>query len=131
MQSGSMLYTPDLQPNFLSFLQAAPIALANVLCRPFIGESFSPVVLMASLENLLLLAGIFFAVMRRRKLHFEQKNLLIFAIGFVVLLFVIIGWVTPVMGAIVRYKVPALPFLGMLIVLVADVKLPSLLRDRI
>jgi hypothetical protein len=131
MQSGSMLYTPDLQPNFLSFLQAAPIALANVLCRPFIGESFSPVVLMASLENLLLLAGIFFAVVRRRKLHFEQKNLLIFALGFVVLLFVIIGWVTPVMGAIVRYKVPALPFLGMLIVLVADVKLPSLLRDRI
>jgi ABC-type polysaccharide/polyol phosphate export permease len=38
------------------------------------------------------------------------------ALFFVVTMFVMIGLVTPIIGAIVRYKVPALPFLALLLI---------------
>jgi hypothetical protein len=35
-------------------------------------------------------------------------------------MFILTGLITPVMGAIVRYKVPALPFLMILLVMLID-----------
>jgi hypothetical protein len=117
MSSGSMIHLVPLEPNFLSFLQATPLAFFNVMFRPIPGESFSPFMLLASLENLAVMAGIVLAIVRLQKPDREQLKLLMFFVTFIIGLFVLIGWVTPVMGAIVRYKIPALPFLGMVIVL--------------
>jgi len=43
-----------------------------------------------------------------------------FCAGFVLILFILTGIATPVMGAIVRYKVPALPFLLIVFLLIID-----------
>lgn len=118
MNSGSLIPVFPLQADFISFLKASPFALFNVLFRPFPGESFSPFILMASLENLIFIVSILVAVFRFENITVEKSNLFIFLLLYVGLLFVLIGWVTPVMGAIVRYKVPALPFLGMLLLLI-------------
>jgi hypothetical protein len=40
----------------------------------------------------------------------------------VLILFVLIGFTTPVIGSIVRYKTPAMPFLLMVILLLIDTK---------
>ncbi|MCC6541585.1 MAG: hypothetical protein IT225_05150, partial [Flavobacteriales bacterium] len=40
-----------------------------------------------------------------------DKALLASLLGYVTLLALVIGWTTPVMGAVVRYRTPLLPFL--------------------
>jgi hypothetical protein len=47
-----------------------------------------------------------------------RQPLVPFCITFVVVLFVLSGIATPVVGALVRYKVPALPFLVIALLLV-------------
>jgi hypothetical protein len=117
MNSGSIIYSIDLEPEFWSFLKAAPLAFFNVMFRPFFGESFSPFLILASIENAFVLIGIYYIISYFRKPAGSVKNLVLLSLTFVILLFILIGWVTPVMGAIVRYKVPALPFLGIAIVM--------------
>lgn len=126
MNSGSLIYTMPLENNFLSFLQAAPLALLNVLFRPFPLESLSPLILIASLENAIILLALVLWVFRFDPQLLTQRNLFWMLLIFVVALFVLIGWVTPVMGAIVRYKVPGLPFLGMLLLM--GMRPPSISR---
>lgn len=117
MQSGSLIEIMPLENNAWSFLKAAPMAFITVLFRPFLWESLSPFMLMAAFENLLLLGGIIAILLRFRKPNAAEQNFILLALSFVILLFVLIGWVTPVLGAMVRYKVPALPFLGVVLVM--------------
>lgn len=116
MNSGSQIVLMPLTSHWWSFLQAAPHAFYVVMFRPFIWESTSPFMLLAGAENLLLITGVFILFFRFRKPDRAQLNLVLWSLSYVILLFVLIGWVTPVLGAVVRYKVPALPFLGMILV---------------
>jgi hypothetical protein len=57
--------------------------------------------------------------------------LLLFAISFVVLLALIIGWSIPIVGAMLRYRIPLLPFVALIWLLIADParrSLPTFLR---
>ena len=58
-------------------------------------------------EVLLIIGLIVLSVVQRRKLNKTEKNVLIGLFSFALLLFVLIGWTTPVIGAIVRYRFPA------------------------
>jgi len=60
----------------------------------------------------LILLSFFSGLKRRVKQTIERKNIFWFCVFFVLILFTIIGLTTPVSGALVRYKIPALPFLG-------------------
>lgn len=122
MNSGSRIDLVPLENNWCSFLIAAPSAFFTVLLRPFIWESTSPLMVLAALENLVIVGLIVFAVIKFKKPEKEQLNLIYLSLTFVVLLFILIGWVTPVLGAIVRYKVPALPFLVLIPVILMDQK---------
>lgn len=68
------------------------------------------------LENSLLIAALLFALIYS---DFKKEHLpiLLFCCCFMGSLYFITGFTTPVLGAIVRYKVPAAPFLGVVIVL--------------
>ena len=73
----------------------------------------------ASLENALiimvLLATLFFVRLR----NMAQPEVWC-CLSFITILFVLIGLTTPVLGALVRYKVPTLPFLGILLLFMTD-----------
>ena len=109
-QTGSAIETPRLEPNFWSVLKASPSALVNALFRPFPWNVRSPFMLLSGIENLIILLLMVLAIFR-----FQSGVLLnpIFcvAISFAPTILILTGLVTPVVGAIVRYKVPALPFL--------------------
>ncbi|MGQ0827029.1 MAG: hypothetical protein ACT4ON_01415 [Bacteroidota bacterium] len=110
-----------LQPSFFSLLMNAPNAFFNVLVQPWIWNSKGVMQLLPALENiffigLLLLTLIFF----KRKI--ENRSMIIFCLSFVVILYVLIGLTTPAVGAIIRYKVPALPFLFIVLLLLMDRK---------
>lgn len=128
--AGSLIEIHKLEPDFKSLLISSPEAFKNTLLRPWFFESRSPLILLAGLENLfILLLMIFYITQYNFHLKDQQKTLLWFSIYFVIILFVLAGHVTPVMGALVRYKAPALPFLiGIFILLSDNEKVNNILR---
>lgn len=127
--AGSGIVTERLEYSFSSFARLLPIAVFNVLCRPFFFDAHSAAELMASLENLLFLA-FFTACILLRKKEPVNLNLLCLCLAVVLLSYCLIGITTTVAGAIVRYKVPFIPFLLMIPLLWLDAekakKLPVL-----
>lgn len=129
--AGSGMMTQRLEYSFPSFARLLPLSFFNVLCRPFFFDAPSAAELVASMENLLFL--LFFAgcfVLRGKEK--TDLNLLCLCIAVVLLSYCLIGITTTVAGAVVRYKVPFIPFLLMISLLYADAgklkKLPLLKR---
>lgn len=89
-----------------SLLIATPSALLNNFIRPLPTKN-NPFTWLTSVENILFIILLIITIYR---LSFAQKNAnLIYSLllgAFLILL--IIGWTTPVAGALVRYKLPAI-----------------------
>lgn len=129
--AGSSISDKRLQYSFKSFAEILPQSFFNVLARPFFVDSRSMLELLASLENLCFLVFFTFTFVYRKR-HLTDKNLLWFCIMVVLLSYLLIGITTTVMGAIVRYKIPFIPFLLMIPLLYMDenrlAKIPFLRR---
>lgn len=118
-EPGSRFELTKLEPTFIGIVSAVPEAIVNCFTRPLITKGNQLIFLPSIVENTLFLALIiisFFSGLKRKvKLTIETKNMFWFSVFFVLILFTIIGLTTPVSGALVRYKIPALPFLGIAI----------------
>jgi hypothetical protein len=110
-QPTSAIQIPVLEPSLKSILQHSPQGFFTTLTRPYPLESFSPLILIASLENLLIIILVLLSAFRFKKPDRQDSNIIIFSICITVILFTLIGLVTPIEGAIVRYKSVGLPFL--------------------
>jgi membrane-bound metal-dependent hydrolase YbcI (DUF457 family) len=117
--SGSAIYIDRLQYSFSSFAKLIPQSFYNVLCKPLFYDSRSVLELMASFENLCFLLFFVLCFLFRDKIPYD-KNLLMCCITIVITSFILIGITTTVMGAIVRYKIPFIPFLLMIPLLILD-----------
>lgn len=121
-KAGSFVEIPAIDNTGWSLIKNAPHAFIYTLTRPTVMEVSNPMMLLAAGENalivLLLLINIYFLFKKNNQVN--GHSFLLLSILLIVSLFCLIGWVTPILGAVVRYKVPALPFLGAL--LVANVK---------
>lgn len=120
--AGSRIAIPDLQPTLGSFLKNAPAALYTVFFRPFPWEIHSFMMAMAAAENLLILGIILICLLYCQPFKQIRWEYVLFCLSFVINQFLIIGETTPVLGAIARYKVPALPFLLIAFLLLLDKK---------
>jgi hypothetical protein len=110
MQSGSLLTEKLMQPDLLSQLRDAPFAFYNTLVRPYIFEADSFLILFSALENLMIFAIILLCLIFFRW-KIPQLPVLFLCLFFFIGTYTLTGLTTPVMGAMVRYKVPAMPFL--------------------
>ena len=131
VKAGSLVDVTPLEPNARSFLMQLPHALYLAFFSPFGAWRNGPMGLMSALENALILAMPVFALVWRRRA--VDLPLLLFALCFCLLLAAVIGWTTPVIGALVRYRVPMLPFFAIACLVVADptrVPLPTWVRNR-
>jgi hypothetical protein len=90
-----------------------------VLCKPFFYDSHSILELMASMENLCFILFFIFCFIFRTKNKID-KNFLLLCISLIVTSFILIGLTTTVMGAIVRYRIPFIPFLLMIPLMYLD-----------
>jgi len=118
---GSRIDIPVLEPTVVSFVKNSPVALFDVFFRPLPGDLHSVIMIPAFFENLLiwvliLITAVFFCI----KIPREHIPLILFCLSFVLVLFILTGLTTPVIGAMVRYKAPALPFLFVLLFLLTD-----------
>lgn len=116
----SVIEIPRISPSVWSIIRHSPEAFTRVLFKPSVSESSSALILMAALENSLLLLIMLMCILSFRKTAIIVHPVFYFSILFVVLMFVLIGLITPILGAMVRYKVPALPFLMFIFISMYD-----------
>ena len=118
-RSGSILYIGKLEPDLISLVKNIPQGFINALFRPHLLEAKSAVLLLAAMENFFLVLLIILCILYRDKSN-GDLTLFWFCIYFVIIHSIIIGLVSPVMGAIVRYKATALPFLIIALFMIFD-----------
>ncbi len=114
--AGSLIQTDLLKPTLWDFAKAFPSGLWHSLTRPHLFEAYSPVTLMAALENFFIAAIILYSLLSAKKGYANHINLKWSALWFVILLLGLIGMVTVAHGGMVRYRIPALPFLWFIII---------------
>lgn len=118
--SGSFVMPELLSPDLWSFARQAPKALLMALAGPLIHPSGGALGAVSVIENALLLAFLLVCLTHRRPWREVERSLVIAIILYVVVLGLVIGWTTPVMGAVVRYRTPLLPFLMVAGLLILD-----------
>lgn len=97
-----------------------PEALLNVLIRPVPFDPGGILKFPAFIESVLIFLFLFIAIRNRRTLT-DHDLMLIASIGiFMLLLAFLIGWTTPVTGAIVRYRIPV--YLGFILISLIMIK---------
>lgn len=121
VNSGSIVFVPALNEEIFSFIKATPFALFNTLFRPHFGDISNLLALTAFAENITIIILILLSIRFRIK-PIANFNILWFSVFFILATFLLIGFTTPVLGAIVRYKVPTFPFVLFIIVYLMDKK---------
>lgn len=118
--TGSLIQSYRLTSDWLSFVYQIPFAFLNSFFRPFVGIDNSFIMLPSVIENVVLWSFSLLAIIFRAKLNRTQKLTIHFSIWFVLGVFLLTGLTTPILGAIVRYRVIALPFWGIIIAIAID-----------
>lgn len=116
----SLITINKLEPTLYSFLKNSPQALVNTTLRPYPWELKSPLMLMAGLENAIIIVFTIFCFLFIKPLSKISWEYVLFCLSFVVIQFLIIGETTPILGAIARYKTIALPFLVIGLLFIID-----------
>jgi hypothetical protein len=109
--SGTVLNIKRLEPEFFSVLKNTPAAVWNVISQPSLFGISNVMQMVAALENAWLLLLIILTVICFDKKSSRYKEVIVFCLVFALLQFAVIGLTTPAVGAMVRYKSTALPFL--------------------
>ena len=100
-----------LEPTLWSLIKASPEAILNVFTKPWLGEVNSLLFIPPLFENLLLFVLLLLCFLWRKKISSDQAKFILFCFAFTILVYLIIGLTTPITGALVRYKIPAAPFI--------------------
>ena len=89
-------------------IQNIPEALFNAAFRPVFWDPGGKLKIVSFIETIGLFLLLAFGLWYNHKYRSqEEKNILVFLFTFSFILLVLIGWTTPILGAIVRYRMPA------------------------
>lgn len=117
---GSYIQIPRIDNTLMSLLKNSIPAFTNTLFRPHIFETTSFPIFISALENLLIICSLTFFLYFSKLKGILKNHIFLVTISFVVILFVLCGLITPVLGSLVRYRTPALPFLLITFLLIFD-----------
>jgi hypothetical protein len=104
------------------FVSKAPLAISTALFRPFLWEADNPVMLVSAVENLIILS-LFISLFVKIKLRLiikviTSQPIIMFCLMFSFMFAFSVGITTANFGALVRYKIPLMPyFLGALVIM--------------
>lgn len=103
----SYIHVTPIDNSGAQLLKNVPEAFVNAAFRPFFGDPGRTPKLFAVIETLLLFGALLFALTFLRHASAQTRVDITTMLLFAVLLLMLIGWITPVLGAIVRYRIPA------------------------
>ena len=113
--SGSYFSTIKMENNTISFLKSIPTGIFNGFFRPLPNDITKPIHLLPMIENLFLYIFALLIILKNRKLNVKlnssNKKIIYCSLFFCLLLFTLTGMSTPVLGALVRYKIPGTIFI--------------------
>ena len=122
--TGSAYKIIPIEPNITSLIKAIPMGTINGFFRPFPTNINNLLQLFPLIENMLLYLMVLYLLFKilflKIKINQDVKNVLWNSLFFITMLFILTGLSTPVIGALVRYKVPGLIFLIIVINLIYD-----------
>ncbi len=127
--SNSLIKTTPINDSFKQLVLNVPEALTNALLRPFPTDSGSALKYPAMVEVFLCMSLLLLAIFYHRKLSPGERSLLISMIIFAIALLLLVGWTTPVTGAIVRYRIPA--YIAIFIISIFVIRTPIKWRKTI
>ncbi|MEZ5172511.1 MAG: hypothetical protein R2850_03125 [Bacteroidia bacterium] len=112
----------EIEGSFGSIISKFPAALTAGLFRPFLWDARNPVMLISALENTVMLFLTLRILLSVGPIRFfsniGKEPLLIFSFVFSVFFSFSVGFTTANFGALVRYKIPSIPFyMSMLMIL--------------
>ena len=110
----------SLKPEVGEIIARAPDAVINTIIRPFPNEIKTVYQLFYLMEVFLVVILILIAIFLFKRGSTKEKPIAFLAISFAITTFIIIGLIVPNLGAISRYKSPALIFLLCFLVIIAD-----------
>ena len=113
--AGSSINMTPLEPNLRSLLSAIPAGIINSFFRPLPNDIHETIHLLPLIENIFIFLGLFLTLLKisQNKIQLKKnyKNLIWHCSFFILLMYTLIGIGTPVIGALVRYKIPGLIFI--------------------
>jgi hypothetical protein len=115
----SFIETTPINSSVSQLMKNIPEALTNAAIRPFPWDPGSSLKYLSLIEVWLIFSFLILALLYRRKLNKKRKTIVIGLFIFALCLFLLIGWTTPVIGAIARYRFPAqlaLILIGLIII---------------
>ncbi|MFA6924097.1 MAG: hypothetical protein WC223_07560 [Bacteroidales bacterium] len=114
-QYGSNYYNiGEFDGSMQSMLTKAPVAITAGLFRPFLWEARNPVMIISALENTVMLIFVLMVLFKvgpfRTISIISSEPILIFSFLFAIFFAFSVGLTTANFGALVRYRIPAIPF---------------------
>lgn len=117
-----------LAPSLTGVLRMLPIAVINVLGRPFLWECKDFLQLLASIEILSFLALVLFAFFAKKQHPAQPNPLIFFMFVYAVSNLMLVGLLVANTGTIVRYRAIPLFFISILLMRILNFK--ALLKER-
>lgn len=105
-RANSFIEIPHINDDPKQLINNAPNAIFNTLVRPLPNDPGGKLKYLAFLETLFLFGLLALTIFQRRKLTAKEQGFILSVIVFSILLALLIGWTTPVLGAIHRYRLP-------------------------
>lgn len=108
----------EFEPTLTGVLSKAHLAINAALFRPYLWEVGSPTMLFSAVENSILFCAVIYFIFKIGFLNIirelSKDGFLIFCFSFSIILAFGVGLSTANFGALVRYKIPFLPFVSAL-----------------
>ena len=105
--TNSYIETTSINNSFTQLIKNIPEALMNSLFRPFPSDQGNIMKYPAMIEVWLLTLFFLLAIFYHRTINSETIGIIISIALFSTCLLLLVGWTTPVVGAIVRFRFPA------------------------
>ncbi len=132
---GSSFDIGSFDPTVTGILSKMPAAINAALFRPYIWETYNLTMLMSGIENLILLVFTLYLLIKLRfynlfRLMFRHR-ILFFTVYFSVFFAFSVGLTTSNFGSLVRYKIPAIPFFLISLLIISSTYKDLKQEDRI
>jgi len=109
--SGSYFEPIVINGSYINLFKSIPSVLIDVLIRPFPCDDGDILKIFCFLQNIILIIFLMYSIVKRRVLSCNEKWVLVILILITFFIILLIGWTTPIFGALVRYKMPVDLFL--------------------
>jgi hypothetical protein len=106
-KSKSFINLQPLNNSPSQLISTAPVAFLNATFRPYFWDNGGLLKWASIIETIVLIGFFSLSLLKKIERTGSDKQTITTLLWFSILLLLLIGWITPVIGAIVRYRIPA------------------------